>query len=160
MTTKVLTLALGLVAAAPLGCDDPPAAKAESAPSPEPAAPSAPEPGKAATDATYSVWLEGGESYAAGEPATVQAVIVPKGGYKCNDEYPFKFKASPGEGVTFPEEVAREASVSPERTTLSIPFVPTKAGEATVSGTLSFSVCSEETCVIKKAPLAVKVQVD
>jgi hypothetical protein len=160
MTTQMLTLALGLATVAASGCDDPPAATTGATASPEAPATAGPEPGKAATDATYSVWLEGGESYAAGKPATVQAVIVPKDGYKCNDEYPFKFKGSPSDGVTFPEEVARDASVSPERTTLSIPFVPARAGEATVSGTLSFSVCTEENCIIKKAPLAVKVKVD
>ena len=42
----------------------------------------------------------------------VQAVLVAKDGWKCNDAYPYKFKVgSSPEGVSFASDTARGASV-------------------------------------------------
>jgi hypothetical protein len=122
---------------------------------------SAPEVvGEKKNEVQYSAWLQGGGKYAVGKPGTVQAVLVAKGDYHCNPEYPYKFKldAAP-EGVSYPEPIARGVSIGNERSTLAIPFVASSAGAKTISGTFFFSVCNESQCKIQKQAMSVTVVV-
>jgi hypothetical protein len=49
--------------------------------------------------------------------------------------------------------------VTAERSVLSIPVQAQAAGKATVSGTLSFSVCTDERCLVEKRELALNLEV-
>ena len=49
--------------------------------------------------------------------------------------------------------------VTPERSVLRIPLQAANAGLAKVSGTLSFSVCTEERCLVEKRDLSVDLEV-
>jgi len=109
------------------------------------------------TDA-FSTWLQSSGKYQAGVPGTVQAVLVAKPGYHCNDKYPYKFKLDPAPaGLSYPDSTAKGINFGPSRSTLSIPFVPEKPGSYAISGT--FSLCNETTCKIQKQPLSVQITV-
>jgi hypothetical protein len=117
--------------------------------------------GKAESEAMYSAWLQSAGRYVVGAPASVQAVLVAKGGFHCNDKYPYKFKLSGApEGVTYADSVARGIRIGKERSVLTVPFTPTSAGAKTISGTFFFSVCDDKTCKIGKAAMAVTVEVN
>jgi len=116
--------------------------------------------GDKTAEAQYAVWLQSAGRYKVGKAATVQAVLVAKEGFKCNEKYPYKFKlGAPPAGVTYPEKIARNISSGTKQRVLTVPFTPTTAGNKTISGTFYFSVCNEATCKIKKQPLSVTVEV-
>ncbi len=144
-------------------------AKTDPAPKPDgkpgevkPAASAEPEPKKGAdaSAVSFTAWLQSSGGYEAGKQGSVTAVLVAKDPYKCNDKYPYKFKLdAPSAGVSYPQDVVRGMQVTPKRSTLTIPFVPSQAGPATVAGTLFFSVCTDERCLIEQTKLSVTVDV-
>lgn len=116
--------------------------------------------GDETAEAQYAVWLQSAGRYKVGKAATVQAVVVAKGAFKCNEKYPYKFKlGAPPAGVTYPEKIARKISSGTKQRTLSVPFTPTTTGKKTISGVFYFSICNEASCKIKKQPLSVTVEV-
>ena len=130
------------------------------------AAPDAPPPppveSPKQTAQAFSVWLQSSGKYSAGQQGTVEAVVVPKGEFHCNQEYPYKFVASSGSaGVTYPKSTVRSEglSVSSTRAAMRIPFVPQNAGDAKVGGTFHFSVCTDSQCVVEKRDVFVTVKV-
>ena len=105
--------------------------------------------------------MQSAKSYKVGQPGAVQVVLVPKGEFHCNDKYPYKVKlGTPPPGVTYPQEIVRDASVSPTRTSITVPFTPTAAGDARISGKFSFSVCKADQCVIDAREVAATVKVE
>ncbi len=116
--------------------------------------------GKKTSDPLYAVWMQSAGSYKVGKTGSVQAVVIAKGGYKCNDAYPFKVKLSaPPAGVSFPSMIARNVSKGKKRTTVSVPFTPSSAGKKTISGKFYYSVCNESSCKFGKSQLSVTVDV-
>lgn len=97
------------------------------------------------------------------QPGVASAVVVAKEGYHVNPDYPVAFKPAPESTVTFASE--RLALGTGTRTPCAAPHeadacqaafdVPFTAapGAQTVQGTLAFSVCSADTCLIEKMPL-------
>jgi hypothetical protein len=99
--------------------------------------------------------------YLVGKPAAVQAVVVAKRDYKCNDKYPHKVVlGSPPAGVSYPEPTARRASIGKERCAVSVPFVASSVGKKTITGTFHTSVCNASSCKFDKVPVSVTVTVD
>jgi hypothetical protein len=143
-----------------------PASAAGAAPAAQLAAPSAqplgagPRQGGVVNDEAFSTWLEADSPVAAGSKSHVEAVLVAKAPYHCNAEYPHKFKlnAAPA-GLSYPEDTVRGMQVTAERGVLRIPVQAQNAGPATVSGTLSFSVCTEERCLVEKRDLSLNLEV-
>jgi hypothetical protein len=114
------------------------------------------------TAQAFSVWLQSSGRYSAGQQGMVEAVVVPKGEFHCNQEYPYKFVTSAGSsGVTFPKSTVRGEglSVSTTRASMRIPFVPQSAGDAKIGGTFHFSVCTDSQCVVEKRDVFVTVKV-
>jgi len=114
------------------------------------------------TGQAFSVWLQSSGKYTAGQQGAVEAVVMPKGEFHCNQEYPYKFVTSSlSTGVTFPKSTYRAEglSLSPTRAVMRIPFVPQSAGEARVGGTFHFSVCTDQQCVVEKRDVFVTVKV-
>ncbi|MBI4700111.1 MAG: hypothetical protein HY744_02915 [Deltaproteobacteria bacterium] len=140
------------------------AASAAPAGSASAAASAAPVPsvqGNAVADAPYAAYLAGKAAYRAGEPAAVTVVLEAKGGYKCNERYPYKFKLDPPPaGVSYPEPVARGIQYGPKRSTMPVAFVAARPGKATIAGTFHFSVCTAELCKIERAPLSLTVRIE
>jgi len=156
-----------------------PGATPEPPPAPSPAAPPEPPPAVAAAPApeppappvvspkvgeqSFSLWMQSSGKYKAGQQGFVEVVLVPKGDFHCNQEYPYKMKlgAAP-DGVTYPTAIVRAegVSVSANRAVMRVPFVPQAAGEARVAGKFYFSVCTSEQCVIDNRDLSVTVKVE
>ncbi len=116
--------------------------------------------GNVVNEEPFSAWLQVASPAKAGAPVQLEAVLVAKPPYHCNDEYPHKFKLSAAPaGLTYPEETVRGMKVTPERGVLAIPVNAQGAGKPTVGGTLSFSVCTEERCLVEKRELSVTLDV-
>lgn len=111
----------------------------------------------------YLVELKPSGDYKAGQEGTVEIVITAKGDYKINDKYPLKFKASePADGsVKFSKAVLKreDGTFETKKGNLKVGFTAAKSGKATVSGVLSFSVCSEQNCLMDKVELETTVDV-
>jgi hypothetical protein len=122
--------------------------------------------------AEESEWVASGSVARAvqGAPATFDVEIVARAGFHVNDEYPLSFRPAPSSSAEFAKPRfdradglvlepctagAREAC----RARLPVAFTPRTSGAVSVGGTLSFSVCSAEKCLIKKVDLAVPVEV-
>lgn len=111
---------------------------------------------------TFNLWMQSAGKYKVGQPGSVEVVLVAKGDYKCNDKYPFKFKlGAPPAGISYPQAVipAGGMSIGKSRSSMRVPFTPSAVGDARISGKFSFSVCSDEKCVVESRELAVNVKV-
>ena len=92
-----------------------------------------------------------------GESVEVLIELVPTSGYKVNLEYPIKFAFVDGEGVTAEPNVLKkeQATLDKTRAVLKGKVKLSQAGERALGGKLSFSVCTEERCLIEKRDLRV-----
>jgi hypothetical protein len=114
-------------------------------------------------EGSFNTWMQSSGRYTVGQQGTVQVVLVAKGDWHCNDKYPYKFKLGAASGgVSYPSPIVRAEGlrIAPERTVMTVPFVPSAPGDARVSGTFSFSVCSAASCQIETRELALTVKVD
>jgi hypothetical protein len=140
-----------------------PAGKTEPAPAGEsPAKPAAGQvvQGAVVAEEPFSVWLQAVSPVSAGTPAKLEAILVAKPPYHCNAEYPHKFKLGPAPaGLSFPESTVKGMQVTAERSVLAIPVQAQSPGKAAISGTLSFSVCTDERCLVEKRELALELEV-
>lgn len=156
-------------AAATTGSVRPVSAKTEAAPlagkgDTKPAVPAAPaeqkaKRGAAADEEPFTAWLEGDVPLNAGQPANLRVVLQAKAPYHVNADYPHKIALDPAPGVTYPAPVAKGMQVTPAQGVLPVPVVAGPAGQATVKGKLSFSVCTEERCLIEKRDLALDLEI-
>jgi hypothetical protein len=112
-------------------------------------------------DETFSVKMTPQGEYKVGEQGEVEVVLTAKAGFKCNTEYPYKFKTLASDGVKYPTEVLASDAVKIDKTvaTMRVPFVAESVGDKAVQGTFQFSVCSEEKCLTEKRPLKLTVPV-
>jgi hypothetical protein len=111
---------------------------------------------------SYLVEISAGSPSRAGVPGSVRVSLTAKGGFHINDQYPYRFRASPAvEGLSYPKPVLERADGQFEEKTavFQLPFVASRAGQFSVGGVLNLSVCSPTSCIVQKAPLAVTVSV-
>lgn len=114
----------------------------------------------------WVVRLEAPGVVPAGQRSLGLVRILARGGMHVNEEYPTAFK--PGAGATADLGGDRVALREPSGRTpcpdepksacelrFPLPFTPRGAGEVRIDGTLAFSVCNAEKCLIEKAPLSV-----
>ena len=114
-------------------------------------------------EGSFNTWMQSSGRYTVGQQGNVQVVLVAKGDWHCNDKYPYKFKLGAASGgISYPTPIVRAEGlrIAPERTVMTVPFVPAASGDARVSGTFSFSVCSATSCQIETRELALTVKVD
>jgi hypothetical protein len=117
--------------------------------------------GAVVSDEAYSIWLQAPSPVKAGEPVPVEVVLTAKPPYHCNAEYPHKFKlAAAPAGLSYSEETVRGMKVTPERSVMAIPVKADAPGKPTISGTLSFSVCTAERCMVEKRDVSLALEVD
>lgn len=156
---------------APPTAERPKAPDAEARQNPTPAAPAeapgaAPSPANAAatsrvSESQFDVALAASGAYQAGKEGTVDVVLEAKAPFHVNDQYPIKFKVKEGPGVKYSAAVVGKdkAKVEHMKATMPVAFVPESAGQHTVSGQLSFSVCTDENCLMEKRDLSLVVDV-
>ncbi len=98
-----------------------------------------------------------------GAPAVAQVLVTARAGHHVNLEYPFSFKPSGSVAATFSgERVALKAGEQracpgrpsePCEVVFPIPFTPGSASPR-ISGTMAFSVCSADRCLIERVVLS------
>lgn len=115
--------------------------------------------GAAAKGEGFTVWMEGKSTHGVNEPSSVSVVLLPEAPFKCNEEYPYRFTAAASPGIQYKDSVIRSMNVSKERSTMTIPFTPSAKGPQTISGELSFSVCTDDKCLIEKQNVSLAVDV-
>lgn len=134
-------------------------AAALTAPAADPAAPAA---ASKLSEANFELSMVPSGAYKVGQPGEVTVVLEAKGGFKVNDKYPYKFKLKETPGVKFASQVVGKDAVKlePKRATLPVAFTPESGGKHTIGGQLSFSVCTDDKCLIEKRELALDIQAD
>jgi hypothetical protein len=148
-------------AAAPT--NPPAAADAASAALAAPAAAEAAPTGAAKfTDAGFELSLEAPKAAVkAGQAGTVEVVLAAKAPFHVNDKYPIKLKLKETPGVKYENlTITKDAvKLEPMKAVMPVSFTP-EAGKRTVAGQFSFSVCTEDKCLMEKRDLLLEVNVD
>lgn len=171
MTPKTLSSLVVLSALASLvaGCAKESRDQSESAPvssaaavlpPASPAALAAVVPGAPRYDEeAFEVTLHAPNEAKVGEGIPVSVVLVAKAGFKVNPEYPIKFAFEESAELVSEPKVLRKEQGTLEKTRAELRGVvtPRAAGARVVAGKLSFSVCTDERCLIEKRDLALTV---
>lgn len=99
--------------------------------------------------------------YKVGETGAVEIVLNSRSGFKCNEQYPYKFVAAESSGLTFPKQTVKKEgmALAEAESVMTVPVVPDAAGHPVVEGVFHFSVCNEETCLVEKKKLALTLDV-
>ncbi|HEY6079950.1 MAG TPA: hypothetical protein VIW29_14150, partial [Polyangiaceae bacterium] len=76
--------------------------------------------------------------------------------------YPLKLKLKQTPGVKYENlTIGKDAAkLDTMKAVMPVSFTPDAAGKRTVAGQLSFSVCTEDKCLMEKRDLALEVSVD
>lgn len=129
----------------------------------------APAPSKDAKQVTasksdkdqYTVEMRAAGTCKAGSECKVEVSLKSKGDFHINDKFPIKFKGREGQGLSYTKAVVprEEGKFAQKEGTLPIGFTSAKAGKAQVSGTFSFSVCTDANCLMEKVDLELDVDV-
>ena len=157
LSTLCLMALTGIAFAAASGCS-----KSEAAPAPAKDAP-ATVVGAAKVDKDqYIVEMKASGACSAGKECKAEITLASKGEFHINDKYPIKFKApdSPPEGLTFTKSIVKreDGTFEAKKGSLPIAFTIDWPAKMKVSGTFSFSVCSDANCVMDKVALEVDVE--
>ncbi len=152
------------------GLDAPQAATASTAKATSPAAakPATENPvadamqskGPSAQGEGFEAHLAASNAYKAGAKGTVTVVLNAKAPFHCNDKYPYKFTVKPTAGVQFAQDVVKGMKIGEQQSTMAVEFTPSAAGKHTLEGTLAFSVCTDDKCLVEKQALSVTIDVE
>jgi hypothetical protein len=104
-----------------------------------------------------------------GAAATARVVVIARGPYHVNRDYPASFRVDKGSTAVFPGEkvpLGEGAERTPckdfpgESCSLSapLPFRAAASGETRIAGVVAFSVCNPDRCLIEKVPVAAVVR--
>jgi len=146
------------VADAPKGND---AVGPATAPATDAKAAAAPAGVSRVSEGAFELAIAAPGPYEAGKASEVSIVLDAKEPYHVNDKYPYKFKLKPAENLSYAADVVGKdrAKLEKMRVTLPVAFTPQKAGRHLLSGQFSFSVCTDEKCLIEKRELSLDVDV-
>ena len=114
------------------------------------------------SDAAFELELRPVGTYKAGKLGAAQVVLKPRGAFKVNDKYPYKFEFAKLDGIKpLAEQVSSESlELASERAVMTLRFTPLAAGQVTVAGQFKFSVCTEDRCLVERQELALDVRVE
>lgn len=117
--------------------------------------------GSGAAGEGYALSISAQSPVRSGATSSAAVVLSAKDPYKCNDKYPYKLVLDPpSAGVSYPQQTVRGMAVGEKQSTMSVPFTVAQPGSATIAGTLHFSVCTADKCLIEKQKVSVTVQAD
>lgn len=107
----------------------------------------------------FTLSMTGPDVAKVGEVITYTVTLSAKNGFKVNDEYPVKFQFAEASGVAPQKEVVRKDDAQVEKSKVVIPahVVVSKSGKHLIQGKLSFSVCTDDRCLIEKRDLGLSV---
>lgn len=127
-------------------------------------------PSNTASGDAFELELKAPASASADQPGELLIAIAAKPGFKINAEYPHAFRPEKDSGVAFDAakyDLAAGAKTPCEkkaedacRLEAKVPFKATTAGAQKASGTVAFSVCNDEVCLIEKVPVTATIAVN
>ncbi|HVY26692.1 MAG TPA: hypothetical protein VHB79_09065 [Polyangiaceae bacterium] len=124
---------------------------------------SAPPTGAAKfTDTGFDLSLEAPKApVKAGQAGSVEVVLAAKPPFHVNDKYPIKLKLKETPGVKYDNMTITKDAVKlePMKAVMPVSFTP-EAGKRTVAGQFSFSVCTEDKCLMEKRDLLLDVNAE
>ena len=115
-----------------------------------------------ADTATYSISLTAPAQLAKGADGSATLVIVPKTGWKLNQEFPTKLSVAAPAGVSVAkseQKVADAVEFTEKSGTWAVKFKAESSGDKAFTGKVKFAVCTDTTCDPKKEELAWNVAV-
>ncbi len=98
-------------------------------------------------------------------PATLEIVVETRAGFHLNDDYPIHFDVQPAPGVAFPRARIdrKDVGLTPCaagghacRARVPVAFTPSVTSSR-AGGTLAFSACDAERCLIEKVAISAPV---
>ena len=109
----------------------------------------------------FQLIIEAPSAARVGESVEVVIHLTAQSGYKVNPEYPLKFTFETSDAATaeIPVLKKEQGTVEKGRAELRGKVKLPKAGKQLVGGKLSFSVCTDERCLIEKRDLALPITV-
>lgn len=132
---------------------------------------------RASTAFLFVSSLLAGRALAEGPPYTVSAVvpaakvgaaasahieIKPAAGYHVNKDFPTSLKLVAPAGVDLPKAKLAKGDagvkVEEKEAGFDVPFTVKEAGKKTITGQLSFAVCTETSCVPQKTQVSINVE--
>ena len=101
---------------------------------------------------------------ATGADGVSTVTITPAKGWKWNMQYPSKLIfESDGKHAALTQKKITKADkgfqASEKQASVAVSLKGVSAGAETITGKVSFSVCNEDRCLMKKAPVSIAVQV-
>lgn len=121
------------------------------------------EPGPVVSDPTFELRADAEGSYPSGELGQFAITLTPLGGYHVNEEFPLSVELeAPVEVGLSKSQLEKDdtAEFGEDRARFDVPFTPTGAGAHRVNATVSFAVCTPETCIPDERTLALVVPVE
>jgi hypothetical protein len=118
-------------------------------------------PAAALADAAYRVEAPAA-SARANVPGATTVVVKPGKGYHFNRDYPTSLKLEANPEVAAPARLTRKddgVKVAEDGASFEVKFTARSAGRKTVSGTLSFAVCTATTCDPRKEQVTLLIDV-
>jgi len=111
------------------------------------------------SESNFDLSLSPKGAYSSGQAGEAEIVLNAKAPFHVNQNYPYKFKLKETPGLKFANLIVAKDQVKlePARATLPVAFTPESAGKHLVAGQLSFSVCTDDKCMIEKRELALEI---
>ena len=125
-----------------------------------PPKPSQPQPRKSIRRSELRARIVPSGDVKAGQ-ASQRKSRVGQGPFHVNKSYPYKFKVGQTEGVKAEKPVTSSEALKLEdkRAVMNVGFTADKPGKGRLQGQFSFSVCTDDKCLIEKRNLSLDMNV-
>jgi hypothetical protein len=113
-------------------------------------------------EAAFALRIAPEGTYSAGKTGVAAIELTAKAGFKCNDQYPYKFKAKASPDIAYASPVVGKDALRLEgkdKAVMKVAFTPNGSGKKTVGGQFAFSVCTEEQCLVERRDLELTIDV-
>ncbi len=111
---------------------------------------------------TYVVHASIPDTTTTGAPGVVTINLVPKTGWKINQEFPTKLKVKVPDGVSLDKDTLKASDAgtfSEKKAIFELKFNGSSSGSKEFTAEFRFAVCTDATCDPKKADLAWKLDI-
>jgi hypothetical protein len=111
-------------------------------------------------EAAFALQMVAGNPIKSGETGELTVTLTSKPPFHVNAEYPHRFKVAKTKGGNAPKATisSDSARLKPTKLELSVPVVSEQVGPGELEGEFSFSVCTDEKCLMEKRQLKATFQ--
>jgi hypothetical protein len=112
-------------------------------------------------EAAYELSMRPVGAYRTGQPGVAEVVLVAKDPYHVNPEFPLMLRLRESTGVKYARTIVAKdrAKVEVKRATVPVEFTPEASGSRVLAGSLRFSVCNDQRCLVEKRELELGIEV-